>query len=599
MSGVAGFCNFSGVNFSQAEQLHILAEMKEKIKHRGDYVYEDFQNTSLLLANAFHVRYYGNDYYISFEGEIYNAPEIKQTLAAKGYKFETDTDTEIVLRANIHYGVNVVNELNGVFSAIVYDREKNSLLLFRDRFGIKPLFYTFCDGTLVFASELKALFRYPKIRPVINKNSICEIFGLGPARTEGFAVFKNMFEIKQGHFAMCTGSEFKQHKYFDLIAEPHLDSYEETVEHASFLLRDSIKQQLKGEDICCFLSGGLDSSVVTSFFAQNSEKQIDTISFDFVDNDKYFKSSRFQPDLDRPWVEKMVAHSKTHHTFLFCDHEDLAKNLYESVIAKDLPGMADVDSSLLYFCQEVSKTHKIALTGECSDEIFAGYPWFHKEEMLNSESFPWSSNLDFRKQFLKDDVLEKINLDEYVAARYKNSLKSVPRLEGESESDSKQREISYLNMKWFMSTLIDRMDRASSRFGICTRVPFCDYRLVSYLYNVPYAYKCKDGVVKSILRDIAKDLLPEELLMRKKSPYPKTYNPYYTNLLADSLREALEKEDAAILKIVDKQKILDFIEKDADTSIPWYGQLMATPQMLAYLLQINFWLEEYQIEIEL
>ena len=599
MSGLAGFCNFSGVSFDWKEQLRILDEMKERIKHRGEYSCKDFQSTSLLLANAFHIRYYGNDYYISLEGELYNASEIRETLLKKGYKFETETDTELVLRAYIHYGVNVVNELNGVFAFVVYDREKHSLILFRDRFGVKPLFFTFHEGTLIFASELKALFAYPQVPAILDKNSLCEIFGLGPARTEGLAVFKNMFEIKHGHFAMCAGSEFRQHKYFDLVAEPHTESYEETVEHAGDLLRDALKRQIKGDNICCFLSGGLDSSVVTSFYAENSEKQIDTFSFDFVDNDKYFQSNGFQPELDRPWVEKMMKHSKTHHTFLFCDHEDLAKNLYESVVAKDLPGMADVDSSLLYFCQEVAKTHRIALTGECSDEIFAGYPWFHKEEMLHTNGFPWSSNLDFRKQFLKDEILEKINLDAYVNARYQNALKTVPRLEGESEEDSKQREVSYLNMKWFMSTLIDRMDRASSRCGLTARVPFCDYRLVSYLYNVPYAFKCKDGVVKSILRDCAKDLLPEELLMRKKSPYPKTYNPYYTNLLADSLRDVLDDKNAPLLQLVDKQKVLDFLAKEVNVFIPWYGQLMATPQMIAYLLQINFWLAEYAIQIEL
>ena len=601
MSGVMGFCNFSGIEFGQAEQLGILGEMKEKLKHRGDYAHRDFQSTSLLLANAFHVNYYGNDYYIAFEGELYNSPEIKEILASRGYKFETETTEELILRAYVHYGINVVNELNGVFAMAVYDKEKNSLFLSRDRFGTKPLFFTISDGTLVFASEIKALFKYPKVRPVVDKNSICEIFGLGPARTEGFGVFKNIFEIKQGHFASCSGSEIKQHKYFDLVAQPHCETYEQTVEHAGALLKDAMKRQLGGENICCFLSGGLDSSVITAFFAQNqnSQERIETISFDFVDNDKYFKSSGFQPDLDRPWVEKMVNHSKTHHTFLFCDHEDLAKNLYQSVSAKDLPGMADVDSSLLYFCNEVSKTHRIALTGECSDEIFAGYPWFHKEEMLNTKGFPWSPSLVFRKQFLRDDILEKINLDEYVESRYQKSLQSVPRLDGESESDAKQREVCYLNTKWFMSTLIDRMDRASSQFGLTARVPFCDYRLVSYLYNVPYAYKCKDGVVKSILRDIAKDLLPEELLMRKKSPYPKTYNPYYTELLADSLRDVLENKDAPILKIVDKQKVLNFLEKESNVSVPWYGQLMATPQMIAYLLQINFWLEEYRIEIEL
>lgn len=586
MSGIAGFYNISGI----APDMEALQNMKEKVKHRG--VSDTFCTEQVAIANATSYR----NYAIVLDGELYNRSEIAEAIRVE----DTLSDEELFLRAYIYYGINVPEKLNGTFAGVIYDKEKQLLILFRDRFGVKPLFFTFLDKMLVFASEMKALFEYPGVDRILDENSLCELFGLGPARTEGVGVFKNIHEIKQGNFALYSSDGFRQYEYFKIVAEEHTSSYEETLENTKYLLEDSIKRQLGGEDICCFLSGGLDSSIVTGIYAQQANKQIDTISFDFIDNDKYFEANSFQPSLDRPWVEKVSSHYKTKHEFLMCHYEVLADTLYDSVLAKDLPGMADIDSSLLYFCRETAKKYKIALTGECSDEIFAGYPWFHNEEIINSsDTFPWSRDLSFRKQFLKDELLAKLPIDEYVKSRYDNSIDEVPRLAGESGIASRRREISYLTMKWFMTTLIDRADRAAAYTGLTARVPYCDYRLVSYLYNVPYEYKCKDGVVKSLLRDAAGDLLPQDVLMRKKSPYPKTYNPFYENILKDRLKSVLEDSSSPILNIVDKQKIYNFMDQKSCLTIPWYGQLMATPQMLAYLLQLNYWLKEYKIELSL
>jgi asparagine synthase (glutamine-hydrolysing) len=322
-----------------------------------------------------------------------------------------------------------------------------------------------------------------------------------------------------------------------------------------------------------------------------------TYSFDFIDNAKHFKSNSFQPSRDRPFVDIMANYVGSRHTYLECNNEDLADCLYPAVDARDLPNMADVESSLLYFCGKVAEKTKVALTGECADEIFGGYPWFHDPDTMAIDTFPWSKNMETRKQLLSTDLLASVDLDAYVRAAYKKSIAETPRLDGENKSEARRREIAYLNLKWFMVTLLDRMDRCSMYSGLEARVPLADHRIVEYIWNVPWEMKCPKGVVKGLLRDAVKDLLPEEVLHRRKSPYPKTYHPDYEKILGNRLMEILSDANAPIRPLVDTKKIKDFLSSPSDYGKPWYGQLMAGPQMTAYLLQVNYWLEKYKIQL--
>ena len=316
-----------------------------------------------------------------------------------------------------------------------------------------------------------------------------------------------------------------------------------------------------------------------------------------MDNEKYFKANAFQPSQDRPYVEKMVEFLDSDHHYLECSHVSQADLLYDSVRAHDLPPMADVDSSMLYFCSLVKDYNKVALTGECADEIFGGYPWFHKKECFEAETFPWTMDLEARKVLLADDFLNSLHMEDYVAETYARSVAETPRLDGDSPEEARRREISYLNLKWFMQTLLNRMDRTSMYSGLEARVPFADHRIVEYLWNVPWEMKAHEGVVKGLLRDAGQGLVPDEILYRRKSPYPKTYDTHYELLLADRVRELLEDPLAPVMAFLDRRKVEKFLACPSDYGKPWYGQLMAGPQMLAYVLQINYWLKEYQIEI--
>lgn len=617
MCGIAGFCSFKEDYLKNSIKWNnVLDKMKEKIKHRGPdengvFLTEhsgfaharlsiiDLANGKQPMSRSFR----NNTYTIIYNGEIYNTKELKDDLIEKGWEFYTTSDTEVILVGIIEYGHDFVKQLNGIYAFAIWDSNNEILSIFRDRLGIKPLFYSYKNGTFIFGSELKVLFQYPGFKPIIDKEGLCEVFGLGPAKTYGKGVFKDCYEVLPGHYIVITKDGLKDYKYWELVSKPHTDSYEETIEKTAFLVKDSIiRQMISDIPICTFLSGGLDSSIVTAVCANELAKhgeQLNTFSFDFTGNDTYFKSNAFQPSRDRPFVDIMVSHFKTNHTYLECDNEKLADALYAAVDAKDLPGMADVDSSLLYFCSEVVKYNKVTLTGETADEIFGGYPWFHSKEAFEADTFPWSRNIEPRTELLKSSLLKELNLQEYIKNAYNKSIEEVPVLLSDSKEEKRRREISYLNIKWFMQTLLDRMDRASMYSGLEARVPLADHRILEYVWNVPWNIKCKDGVVKHLLRESAKGLLPEEVLYRKKSPYPKTYNPHYENLLAQRLRNVLKDPSSPINRLVDADKVNHFIETPSDYGKPWFGQLMAGPQLLAYLLQINYWIESLQIELEL
>ncbi len=617
MCGIAGFCSFKE-NYSKesAKWQETLANMKNSIKHRGPdedgFMLEEhagFAHARLSiidLANGKQpmTRKIGNrSYTIIYNGELYNTSELREDLEIKGWRFKTTSDTEVILVGIIEYGNEFVKELNGIFAFAIWDSYQETLSIFRDRLGIKPLFYTNTGNALIFGSELKVLFEYPGIRPIIDKEGLCEVFGIGPARTYGKGVFKGCKEVLPGYYNVYNRDGMKEYQYWKLVSRPHTDSYEETVEKTAILLKDSIiRQMISDIPICTFLSGGVDSSIVTAVCASELAKrgeQLNTFSFDFAGNDQYFKANDFQPSRDRPYVDLMVKHFNTKHTYLECDNFKLADALYKAVDAKDLPGMADVDSSLLYFCSEVKKFNKVTLTGECADEIFGGYPWFHSKEAFETAAFPWSRNIEPRKQLLQDDLLQLLNLEDYINKTYEASVAETPRLSSDNAEETRRREISYLNIKWFMATLLDRMDRTSMFSGLEARVPLADHRILDYVWNVPWDIKCKDGVVKHLLREAAKGLLPDEVLYRRKSPYPKTYNPHYEAILAERLTEVLNNPSSPVNRLIDRKKVESFLSTPSDYGKPWFGQLMAGPQMLAYLLQINYWLNKYKIELEI
>ena len=557
MCGIAGFFDADASFLSNEEQYQILlAKMGRTLKHRGP----DASGT--LLCNRCglaHRRlsiiditggaqpmskiYSDYHYHIVYNGEIYNTDDLRHKLTTLGVHFKTTSDTEVLLLGFIHFGPSFIQDVDGIFALAVYDERHETLTLFRDCFGVKPLFYTQTGNTFVFASELKGLFCYPGIAPAVDSNGLNEIFSLGPAHTPGCGVYKNVHEVLPGSYLSVSRAGVRETTYFRLESHPHEDSYETTIATVRELLTGAIRRQMISDvPICTFLSGGIDSSLVSSVCAGELKKegrQLKTFSFDFTDNENYFQSNSFQPSMDKPYAAKMASYLNSHHTYLECTNQTQADYLLRSVKAHDLPCMADIDSSLLYFCEQVSHTHKVVLTGECADEVFGGYPWFHRESMLDCGTFPWTPTLAPRKSLLNADFANTLRMEDYVKNAYDRAVSEVDILPMENETETSRRRIGYLSIRFFMQTLLNRMDRTSMNTGLEARVPFADKKLVSYVFNIPWEMKAKGGLVKNILRQSAVGLLPDEILFRKKSPYPKTYNPYYENLLSARLKEVL------------------------------------------------------------
>lgn len=615
MCGFTGYANFiDKIHHSKSVIQQMNASLSKRGPDEDGYYYSDyvhFAHKRLIVIDPeggkqpMIEHYSYGDYIICYNGQIYNTKKLKNTLIENGFEINTHSDTEILLKSYIHFGNSVVNYLNGIFAFAIFNTKKEELFIARDHFGVKPFFYTIQNNTFIFASEIKAIFKFPGVEKIIDSQGISELFGIGPSHTSGTTVFKNIFELKPAHFGVFNKSGLHLTKYWSLKSKEHTDSLGKTCEKIKYFLNDSITSQLVSDKpICTFLSGGLDSSIITKFAADYYQKEglppLDTYSIDYVDNDKNFVKSDFQPNSDNYYIDLMTKNLHTKHHKIIIDTPELASSLEDAMIARDMPGMADIDSSLLLFCKNVKNEMTVALTGECADEIFGGYPWFFREDSLNSGTFPWSIAIEERQKLLNSDISSKVNLKDYIDYRYNESLKEVEILESDSKETAEKRKISYLTLNWFMQTLLDRSDRMAMYNGFELRVPFCDYRLAEYVWNIPWEMKALKGREKGLLRYVCKDFLPDEIVDRKKSPYPKTHNPTYLSKVKIMLSNIMEKSDAPINSLLNRDYILSILASNGEAfSRPWFGQLMTGPQLMAYLCQVNMWLEKYQPKIEL
>lgn len=614
MCGFVGFANLKE-NISSKTNIY---NMNESISKRGPdedgYYYEEhicLGHKRLIVVDPdggkqpMSAMKDGNLYTIVYNGQLYNTKDLRSELEENGFTFDSYSDTEVLLKSFIFWKYDVVKKLNGIFSFAIWNSKKNELFLARDHFGVKPLFYTIYNNTLVFASEIKALFKYPGIEAKLDEQSIAELFGIGPARTAGLGIFKNIYEIKPAHFGIFNENGLHIERYWKLESKVHTDNLGKTCDNVRFLLEDSISRQLVSDvPLCTFLSGGLDSSIITLYASKYCKKHnlppLNTYSVDYVDNDKNFVKTDFQPNSDNYYINLMTEKLNTNHHTVILDTPELASALEDAMIARDFPGMADVDSSLLLFCKNVKQNATVSLTGECADEIFGGYPWFFRADALNSNTFPWSIAITERQNLLNPQIASKVNLKNYIDYRYQESLNEVDILDEDSMETAEKRRISHLTLNWFMQTLLDRSDRMAMYNGFELRVPFCDYRLAEYVWNIPWEMKALHGREKGLLRYIMKDLLPEEIVDRKKSPYPKTWNPTYLATVKDMLTKIMNDSNAPINNLLNRNYILEILETDGKSfTRPWFGQLMTGPQLMAYLCQVNMWLERYNPSIEI
>jgi len=610
LSGITGIVSHHRKLVFESENIR---KMTEILKHRGKKAqkiktsdYGLFGCTSMICPKddekkmPFSVFAKGSEYTICFDGLIYNTQELKNELKNKNIRSENMNDAELILNLYLCMDAGCLKKLNGIFAFAIWNNVNKELFVARDRFGIKPLYYTIKNETFYFSSEIKGLLANPDIDAVIDKQGMFEILGLGPAHTPGCGVFCGIKEILPGHFGVYNKHGFNTHKYWQLQSHNFEESFDECLENTGVKVLSAIDSQLeeKGRNMAFFLSGGLDSSAITALAAQKYGDGINTFSLQYKGNDEFFTPTEYQPDSDEYYISIMQQRFNTNHHVITVETEELVKYLTNAVEARDLPGMADIDSSLYFICKEMGKSFDGALSGECADEVFGGYPWFHRQEDFDAKIFPWAKNTDLRRNIVSPDIFKADEINDYIINAYNRSISEVPGCVSDNIQEKRRREIAYLNLKWFMYSLGERSERIGMNCGLEIRMPFCDHKLVEYVWNIPWEFKKYKEREKGLLRAVFDGILPEEVLWRKKSPFPKTHNPEFESLIKENLFDVLNNKNSILRDIINVEYIEKLMSQTSDYGKPWYGQLMALPQLYAYLFQIDYWLKKYHIRIK-
>lgn len=602
MCAIAGFIDYreDARRFQGAYQEMLLRMGKRGPDERGQYLTE---NACLLHARLavidpengkqpMCIQAGEREIVLVYNGELYNTADLRQELCRVGHVFKEHSDTEVLLHAYLEWGEQCVEKLNGIYAFAIWDAHSKKLFAARDRMGVKPFFYALIGGNFLFASEIKALLCHPLVQPEVDRQGLAELLLIGPGRTPGCGVFRHIRELKPGCSAVFSPEAgLCVHAYWALHAKPHVQSFPETVETVRELVSDAIRRQTVSDvPLCAFLSGGLDSSIISSLSGVEQ-----TFSVSYRENEKYFQKSVFQPNSDDLYIRKMAEFLGIHHTNIELDTDALVDALFEAVQARDLPGMADVDSSLLLFCRQVKPHATVALSGECADELFGGYPWYRNAQLLEFDGFPWSQSTAYRAAFANPEIWQGLDPEEYVREKYLQTFAGMEYANADDKKEKRMRQMFKLNTEWFMQTLLDRKDRMSMYSSLEVRVPFCDHRLTEYLYNVPWVFKNHQGREKGLLRQAMEGVLPEEVLWRKKSPYPKTHHPDYLEKVSALLQQLLCEPNAPLFDIVNRKALEQLLQAKNET--PWYGQLMTVPQTIAYFLQMHAWMKKYHVRI--
>lgn len=537
----------------------------------------------------------GREYTIVYNGGLFNRGEAKAELETLGVSFTSGSDAEVLLFAYAIWGEGCLDRLLGMYAFAIYDGGRQGLFCARDRLGIKPFYYAEGEGTFYFASEPKALLA-AGIKPRVDALGLWQLLYLAPVLLPGTTVFRDIYALRPAEACFVDKDGVKKWQYWSLEAKENKDSRAEATQRVKDLLTDAIVREVKTDrPLATLLSGGLDSSIVSAVAAECYRKKGDTLStysFEYEDND--YAPTLYQPNRDDEYAREMARYLGTEHTTLVAPNQAIADALTAATLARDLPGQADIDSSLYYFFGKIKEKHSVILSGECADEIFGGYPWFYRPEMLSRPFFPWMHDPHARIGLFDPSKVRAMEGYAHLKGVYQAAIHAVPCLDCDSAADRTARVATVLTLGYFGASLLERKDRMSMAHGVEARVPFADHRILEYLYNLPWDYKFAGGVEKSLLRDAMGDYLPATIRNRKKSPFPKTHSPQYEACIRQMLLDRLAKDGSPLASLLRPHALGELMRGD---DITWLGQLMGRPQLYAWLYQMDFWLESYGIEL--
>lgn len=507
---------------------------------------------------------------IVYSGETYNYTELRGELRFRGHHFGSDSDTEVVLRSYLEWGEALADRINGMYAFAIWDGRSEKVVMVRDRLGVKPFYYYETADGILFGSEPKAILANPCVEPVVGADGLREMFT--QQKTPGVAIYEGMRELRLGHIAVLDRNGLREWPYWQLEVTEHTDSLVETIQHVRGLLDDIVARQLVAEvPLCTLLSGGLDSSTLTALAARQLAEQGETVrsfAVDFTNQPDNFQDLMHVPNQDPPYVHLVADHVASEHSDIVLTGTEMADPMVRRAIvtARDFAnGVGDRDNSLYLLFKEIRCHATVALSGESADEIFGGYPWFHNDEQRWADTFPWLTMPVASPYALLDKgLVEQLDIDSYVRDNYLTALKQAPLKEDETKLERRMRQLSFMHLTRLVQTQLDRKDRLSMAAGLEVRVPFCDYRLVQYVFNTPWSLKAFDGREKSLLRAATSDVVPNAVAYRKKSGYPGNLDPNYLRAVQRQVSDLITADHAA-LQLYDRDKLKAAAEANAET----------------------------------
>ena len=543
---------------------------------------------------------------VVFNGEIYNAPELRSELVGRGHSFRTRSDTEVLLRGYLEWGDGLPARLNGIFAFAVWDARTEELLLVRDQLGAKPLIYYPTPTGVLFASEPKAVLAHPWVDAVVDNEGFLEL--LSQAGTPGAVVFRGMHEVRAGHLVKVGKRQLSTQRYWGLEAREHNDDLDTTISTVRGLLEESIGRQMKADvPVCSLLSGGLDSSGLTAIAAQLLAREgggpVRTFTVDYAGLAENFKPDQIRTSLDAPYVADLSAHVGSDHTNVVLDTADLLDPVMrtETIRARDLPSpLGDMQTGLYLLYRAAAEHSRVALTGQLADSLFGGPAWVQDPEFANADTFPWVALAQRRacadglgNGLLDADLRRRLDIPGYVRERFHEALAEVPHVGETDPQERRMREITYTHLTRYPETLIRNDERLSAYVGLETRVPFCDPELMQYAFNTPWRLQTFDGREKSLLRAAVADLLPASVLERPKSPFPVSVDPGYAKVLRTELRELLDDRSAPVAGLLDRRAAQDLLDDPDSLAEGWRGRTN-----VELVLQLDTWLRDYGIRLD-
>jgi asparagine synthase (glutamine-hydrolysing) len=539
----------------------------------------------------------GHETVLTYSGEVYNFPQLRTELRRLGHEFRTRSDTEVVLRAYEEWGEHLAEHLDGMYAFAVWDEPRQRLLLVRDRLGVKPLYLAEIPGGVVFGSEPKALLAHPQVEPRIDLAGLRETYGL--LFTSGPSLWSGIREVLPGTVITVDRGGVSERTYWKLSAAPHPDSQSDTVDHVRELLVDSARRQSVADvPRCTLLSGGLDSSVLTALLAAEMRREsgpghrIRSFAVDYLDQEREFTGDVLRSSPDAPFAREAAEFIDTDHRTVVLEPGQLLDpaTRQEVVVARDSPiGVGDMDTSLYLLFRQIRQSSTVALSGEAADEIFGGYPWFHDPNRVAAATFPWLLVTGDRQAMpLNPQLAGPLRLAEYQHDTYRDALAEVPRLPGEAAGEQRMRELLHLCLTRWLRQLLHRKDRLSMAAGVEARVPFCDHRLVEYVFNAPWSMKSFDGREKSLLRAASSGLVPDSVRDRIKNHYPATHAARNNRGVQEQAATALKDPHAEVREIVDPAAIEPLLLLPPE-QLAWHQRLR-----LERVIDLSLFIAHYQ-----